>query len=229
VLCKIQNLHIADKLHNRVRTIARVGYNTFTQVGNGTQGYNGDGELNTDAQLNGPTGLEMDGPNFIYVADTGNHIIRKTLLTGTTPNPIATVAGTPSLAGGSGDGGRAVSATLDNPIGVRVDPAGDIYISDNTKHVIRLVNVASGMISTSVGTGAAGFSGDGGLATSAQLNNPSNILVDENENLYIADTQNGAIRKVSLTTAPSLTFAPTGIGGVSVPLNVSVMNLGNAA
>ncbi len=128
VLCKIQNLHIADKLHNRVRTIARVGYNTFTQVGNGVKGYNGDGELNTDAQLNGPTALDMDGPNFIYVADTGNHIIRKTLLTGTTPNPIATVAGTPSLAGGSGDGGRAVSATLDNPMGVRVDPAGNIYI-----------------------------------------------------------------------------------------------------
>src|SRR5207244_2047433 len=79
------------------------------------------------------------------------------------------------------------------------------------------------------GNDTAGFSGDGGVATSAQLNNPLNILLDENGNLFIADSQNGAIRKVSLTAAPSLTFAPTGIGGVSVPLNISVMNLGNAA
>ncbi len=91
------------------------------------------------------------------------------------------------------------------------------------------MNVATGNISTIVGTGTAGFSGDGAAATGAQLNSPSNLLVDENENLYIADTQNGAIRKVSLTAAPTLTFAPTGIGGVSAPLNVSVMNLGNAA
>jgi hypothetical protein len=229
VFCKIQNLHIADKLHNQVRTIARVGYNTFTQVGNGVAGYNGDGENNTDAELNGPTGLDMDGPNFIYVADTGNHIIRKTLLTGTTPNPIATVAGIPSSAGSSGDGGRATSAMLDTPVGIHVDPAGDVYISDNTRNVIRKVNISTGSIATIVGTGAAGFSGDTGFATSAQLNGPSNIFVDENETLYIADTQNAAIRRINLAAAPSLTFAPTGIGGTSVAVDVAVTNLGNAS
>jgi hypothetical protein len=115
VFCHAQNLHISDKLNNRVRTIIRTTYDTITQVGEGAAGYNGDGGLNTSAHLNGPTGLIMDAANFIYVADSGNHIIRKTLLTGTIPNAIATVAGVPGSAGNSGDGGPAITAQLNNP------------------------------------------------------------------------------------------------------------------
>lgn len=227
VFCHAQNLHIADKLDNRVRTIDRIGYHTFTQVGDGTEGYNGDGELNTSADLNGPTGLDMDAANDIYVADSGNHIIRKTLLTGTTPNPISTVAGTPGVSGNTGDGGAAISAELNSPFGVKVDPAGDIYIADYASQVIRKVNVATGMISTIAGTATAGFSGDAGAATGAQLNDPAEIVVDGKGNLFIADSQNSVIRRVDMSDAPSLTFAATAVGATSSAQDVTVMNLGN--
>lgn len=228
VFCHAGNLHIADNLNNRVRTINRIGYNTFTQVGDGNKGYNGDGELNTSADLNGPTGLDMDAANYIYVADSGNHIIRKTLLTGTTPNPISTVAGTPGAAGNTGDGGAAISAQLNSPFGVKVDPAGDIYVADNAAQVIRKVNVATGMISTIAGTATAGFSGDGGTASGAQLNNPAGIVLDGNGNVFFADSQNSVVRKVDLSDAPSLTFSATTVGSASAAQDVTVMNLGNA-
>jgi large repetitive protein len=228
VFCLAQNLHISDKLNNRVRTILRIPYQTITQVGNGIAGYNGDGELNTSAELNGPTGMAMDAANFIYVADSGNHIIRKTLLTGTIPNPISTVAGTPGSAGNVGDGGPAINAQLNNPYGVQVDPAGDIYISDSDSHVIRKVNIATGLISTIAGTATAGYSGDGGPAATAQLNVPSSILLDEIGNLYIADSQSAVIRNVNVSDAPSLTFANTPVGAVSASQDVTVMNLGNS-
>lgn len=229
IFCHAQNLHIADKLNNRVRTVNRVGYNTITQVGDGVAGYNGDGEDNTSAELNGPMGLDMDAANYIYVADSGNHIIRKTLLTGTIPNPIATVAGTPGAAGDTGDGGSAISAELNNPFGVRVDAAGDIYIVDSSSNVVRKVNAATGMISTIVGTGKAGYTGDGGSAGGAQLNSPANIGIDENGNIYIADFQNAVIRKVDFFDAPSLTFASTPVGGGSAPQDITAMNMGSAA
>ena len=228
VFCVHQNLHIADKLNNRVRTIMRVTYQTITQVGNGVAGYNGDGELNTSAELNGPIGMAMDAANYIYVADSGNHIIRKTLLSGTTPQPISTVAGTPGSAGNIGDGGPAINAELNNPNGVQVDPAGDIYIADSASQVIRKVNVSTGVISTVAGTATAGYSGDAGLATSAQLNVPAGILLDGIGNLYIADSQNAVIRKVDVSDAPSLTFASTPVGAASAAQDVSVMNLGNS-
>lgn len=228
VFCHAQNIHISDKLNNRVRTILRITYQTITQVGNGIAGYNGDGELNTSAELNGPTGMTMDAANFIYVADSGNHIIRKTLLTGTIPNPISTVAGTPGSAGYSGDGAPAINAQLNNPRGVQVDPAGDIYISDADSQVIRKVNVATGLISTIAGTAKAGYSGDGGPAARAQLNVPSGILLDEIGNLFIADSTSAVIRKVDVSDAPSLSFANTPVGAVSASQDVSVMNLGNS-
>jgi len=228
VFCHAQNIHISDKLNNRVRTIVRTTYQTITQVGNGVAGYNGDGELNTSAELNGPTGMAMDAANYIYVADSGNHIIRKTLLTGTIPNPISTVAGTPGSAGNAGDLGPAINAQLNNPHGVQVDPSGDIYISDSDSQVIRKVNVATGMISTIAGTATAGYTGNGGSAASAQLNVPSGILLDEVGNLYIADSQNAVIRKVDVSDAPSLSFANTQVGAVSASQDVTVMNLGNS-
>jgi hypothetical protein len=227
VFCHAQNLHIADSLHNMVRTINKIGYNTFTQVGDGPAGYNGDGELNTSAHLNHPTGLDMDAPNYIYVADAGNHIIRKTLLTGTTPNPIATIAGTPGASGYAGDGGSAMSAELNSPAGVRVDPAGNLYIADNASQVVRKFNVANGTISTFAGTGTAGFSGDGGAASGAQLNGPFGLALDGQGNLYIGDSQNSVVRKVDLGDAPSLTFAATAVGATSAAQDVTVMNAGN--
>jgi hypothetical protein len=229
VFCHAQNIHISDKLNNRVRTVIRTTYQTITQVGNGIAGYNGDSGLsNQTAELNGPTGMDMDAANFIYVADTGNHIIRKTLLSGTTPEPISTVVGTPGSAGNSGDGGLATSAQLDSPVGVKVDPAGDLYISDSSSQVVRKMNVADGKISTIVGAATAGNTGTGAPATAAQLNAPFGILLDENGNLYIADSQNLVVRKVDVSDAPSLGFPDTQMGVTSASQDVTVMNLGNA-
>jgi trimeric autotransporter adhesin len=148
VFCNSQNLHISDKLNHRIRTVIRESYRTITQVGNGTAGYNGDGELNTSAELNGPTGLAMDAANYIYIADTANHIIRKTLLTGYTPNPISTIAGTPGRVGNRGDGDPAKSAELNSPHGVQVDAAGNVYISDSDSRAIRKFSSTNGLIST---------------------------------------------------------------------------------
>jgi len=216
VFCVAQNLHVSDKLNNRVRTILRVPYRTITQVGNGTAGYNGDGGLNTEAEIDGPTGMAMDAANFIYVADSGNHIIRKTLLTGTTPNPISTIAGTPGSAGNLGDGSPATSALLGRPYGVQVDPAGNVYFSDLDARVIRKVDAATGLISTMVGAAAAGSGA------------PSGILVDGAGDLYVADPEGAAIRKVDVSAAPSLAFADTAVGGTSAPQQVTLMNLGTS-
>jgi len=228
VFCIIQNLHIADKQNNRVRTVLRTSYQTITQVGNGAQGYNGEGGLSTSSSLNGPTSMAMDEGNFIYVADSGNHIVRKTLLTGTTPNPILTVAGTPGSAGNTGDGGLATVSQLDNPVGVRVDAAGDIFIADSASQVIREVNGATGKISTIAGTGTAGGTGDGGPAASAALNTPVGLLSDWTGNLYIADSQNAAVRKVDVFDAPSVTFANTAIGATSAAQDVTVTSFGDS-
>lgn len=216
VFCIAQNLHVSDKLNNRVRTILRVPFRTITQVGNGTAGYGGDGGLNTEAELDGPTGMAMDAANFIYVADSGNHVIRKTLLTGTVPNPIATIAGTPGSAGNLGDGAPATAARLGNPYGVQVDPAGNLYVSDLASRVIRKVNGATGLISTIAGAATAG----GGA--------PSGILVDGVGNLYVADAQGAVIRKVDVSAAPALAFEDTAVGATSAPQQVTVTNLGSS-
>ncbi len=228
VFCHAGNLHVSDRLNNRVRTISRITRQAITQVGSGVAGYNGDGELNTSAELDGPTGMAMDAANYIYVADSGNHIVRKTLLTGTTPNPIATVAGTPGSAGSAGDGLLATRAQLLTPRGVGVDAAGDLYISDVDGHVVRKVNAASGLISTLAGTGTAGYGGDGGLATGALLGAPSGLLVDEAGNLFIAYAGDGVVREVDVADGPSLSFAATTAGATSAPQDVTLMNLGDS-
>jgi hypothetical protein len=168
VFCNSQNLHISDKLNHRIRTVIRENYRTITQVGNGTAGYNGDGELSINAQLNSPTGITMDSANYIYIADTGNHIIRKTLLTGYTPNPISTIAGTPGRTGNSGDDGPADRAELNSPRGLQVDAAGNIYISDAENGAIRKVSSTNALIST-IGNQAMSDSGQEAAPTSAPL------------------------------------------------------------
>ncbi len=215
VFCVAQNLHISDKLNHRVRTILRTSYRTITQVGNGTAGFSGDGGLNTSAQLDGPTGMAMDAANFIYVADSGNHVIRKTLLTGTIPNPIETIAGTPGGAGNLGDGGPAVAARLTSPHAVQVDPAGNVYVSDPASRVVRKVDQVTGLISTVAGV-------------SAPLGSPTGLLVDEVGDLWIADAQGATVQKVDHSSAPSLTFPATPVGTTSAPQQVTLLNLGNS-
>ena len=126
---------------------------------------------------------------------------------------ISTVAGT-GTAGFSGDGGAATSAQLRNPQDVVLDAAGNLYIVDTGDHRIRKVNSA-GVISTVAGSGAQGFSGDGGAATAAQLNQPRGVALDGAGNLYIADWFNQRIRKVDVSSGNISTVAGTGTAGFS--------------
>jgi hypothetical protein len=161
----------------------------------GTGGYSGDGGPATSAQLNYPWGVTLDGSGNLYIADWQNHVIRKVSATGT----ISTVAGNYSLgAGYSGDGGPATSAQLSYPESVAVDGGGNLYIADSDNQTVRKVT-PDGIITPVAGNYAlgAGYSGDGGPATSAQLRYPWSVAVDGTGNLYISDAGNNVVRKVT--------------------------------
>lgn len=183
------NLYIADTNNKRIRKVDTDG-NISTVAGNGNGGYSGDGGSAVSAQLSYPHGIAVDKGGNLYISDRDAHCIRKV----DTEGIISTIAGT-GTSGSSGDGGSATSAQLNCPYGVAVDGAGNVYISEQQGHRIRKVDT-DGNISTVVGTGTGGYSGDGGPATSAQILAPWDVEVDEAGNLYIADTGNRRIRKV---------------------------------
>ena len=186
------NLYIADTQHNRIRKVSPGGTIT-TVAGNGDWAdFYGDGGPATSASLNQPLGVAVDASGNLYIASTYNNRIRKVSAGGT----ITTVAGN-GVEGLSGDGGPATSASLDQPAGVAADAFGNLYIADTENSRIRKVSVG-GTITTVAGMGGRGFSGDGGPATSASLYGPYGVAVDAFGNLYIADTENRRIRKVSV-------------------------------
>jgi sugar lactone lactonase YvrE len=185
------NLYIADYFNNAIRKVDATGI-ISTVAGNGTQGYSGDGGLAISAKLYGPAGIAVDAAGNLYIAEEVNNTIRKvTAVTGI----ITTVAGNGNP-GYTGDGGLATSSRLNSPVGVTVDIAGNLFISDYGNNVIREVAATTGIITTMVGNGARGYSGDNGSATSASLNGPNDVVVDNIGNLFIADTYNRVVRKV---------------------------------
>jgi sugar lactone lactonase YvrE len=198
------NLYIADAGNHRIRKVTAVGI-ISTVAGAGVKGYSGDGGTATAALLDTPFGVAMDSAGNLYIADTNNRRIRKVTPAGV----ISTVAGT-GVFGYSGDGGAPTAAQLSNLEGVVVDSTGNLYIADDSNHCIRKVNPAA-VISTVAGTGSYGYSGDGGAATAAQLFSPRGVAVDSAGNMYIADTYNHRIRKV--TGAPSVGAPVNGLSG----------------
>ena len=221
------NLYIADTNNQCIRKVAN-GVIT-TVAGNGTPGYTGDNNPATSAQLYGPTAVAVDSAGNLYIADTNNQCIRKVA-----NGVITTVAGN-GARGSSGDNGPATSALLSNPYGLAVDAAGNLYIADSSNNRIR--EVSGGMIATVAGNGAAGFGGDNGPATSAHLAYPQDLAVDSAGNLYIADTNNNRIRKVSngviATLAGTATYGFSGDNGLATsaqlnnPYGVAVDPAGN--
>lgn len=186
------NVCFADRTNNRLRWISAAGVIT-TIAGTDSAGYNGEGLAATDAKLNDPVGVAIDAVGVVYIADKGNNRLR--MITPATSRLI-TVAGN-GMPGYSGDGGAATAAQLSQPRAVVIDAAGDMYIADQGNNRIRKVVAGTGIITTMVGTGVAGYSGDGGPATAAQLNGPYGLAIDAANNLYICDVDNQRIRKVT--------------------------------
>ena len=150
--------------------------------------------------------MATDSGNNVYITDSNNHRIRK--VDAGTGN-ITTVAGT-SSGGFSGDGGPATIAELNYPYNMAVDSGGNLYIADQYNHRIRKVDAGTGNIATIAGTGSAGFGGDGGPATSAQLNYPSDVAVDGAGNVSIADSNNNRIRRIDAGTGTITTVVGGG-------------------
>jgi uncharacterized protein (TIGR03437 family) len=182
-------------------------YVTTTVAGNGSLGFSGDGAAATLAQLDSPVGLALDSAHTLYIADELNFRIRQVVAaTQVIQSPVGN-----GTAGYAGDGAKGTSAELNSPLGVTVDPSGNFYIADSVNNVIRKVT-PSDEISTVAGDNAlgAGFSGDGGAPLNAQLNGPSAVALDAAGNLYIADTGNDLVRKVSFSANTIMTIAGTG-------------------
>ena len=242
-------IYIADTTNHRVRMIS--GNTVTTIAGTGNIGQGGNNGPATSATVNSPGGVAVDSAGTIYIADTGNNMIRK--ISGGT---ITLFAGTGN-ANYSGDNGPALNAELSGPTGLALDSAGNLYIADTNNNLIRKVDKSGNITSYVGGTGptarslnhptglwmdaanvlyisdtgnrriakfannvftnfagnqSVGFSGDGGPATRAMLNNPVGIAVDSAGNLYIADANNSRIRKVT-TDGNIVTIA--GKGGAS--------------
>ena len=201
------NIYIADSVNMRIRKIAPDGIISIA-AGDGTEGFTGDEDLAVTAQLASPSSVAVDAAGNLYIADAGNNRIRKVSPDGL----IVTVAGD-GTAGYAGDGDLATVAQLSTPSGVAVDNSGNLYIADTGNNRIRLVR-PDGIIVTIAGDGNQGFSGDGMDPAMAQFDSPSAVALDAQGNVFIADTNNGRIRKITFgSTTP--TFTITDRGGTS--------------
>jgi sugar lactone lactonase YvrE len=195
--------YVSDQNNSRVRRVDAEGA-IHAFAGTGVAGFSGDGQLaNTDGNVDGPTGRCCLDPTeqFVYVADTSNHRVRRIeVATGV----ITTIAGNGEV-GATGDGGQAIDASLDTPVDVDCDAAGNVYVCDREQDVVRRIDVATNVITTYAGIAGVPhddprtthYSGDGLPATSARLNRPQGVFVDRvRGRLYVADTLNNVIRVV---------------------------------
>lgn len=188
-------LYIADLMNHRVRAVSASTGKISTVAGDGTSGYTGDGGAATSAELVSPTGVALDTNGNIYITDQGsnnsNSDVREV---SASTGYISTFAGGTGV-GSGGDGGAATSAKLDVPKNLAVDSSNNVYVADTYNNKIR--KVTSGTINTYAGNGSEGFTGDGGAATSAEMNLPYAVAADGSGNIYIADYQNARIRMVN--------------------------------
>lgn len=229
------NLYFTDTDNHTVRKVAPNGIISRIAGTAGSAGFSGDGELATNARLNSPTGVAVDGSGNIYISDATNNRIRKITAA---DGKISTIAGN-GQAGSTGDGGPALSASMNFPYGLAVDQNGDVYYAEFSSHRVRKITVSTGTISTVAGTGTATFNGDDRLATEAAVNAPINVTFDNNGNLVIADSGNNRIRRINKADGKISTIVGIGTSGfagdggpatdarVNVPAGVVYDSAGN--
>jgi trimeric autotransporter adhesin len=227
------NIYIADTINHRIRKVLRSTGVITTVVGDGTASYGGDEGPASSAYLFQPWGVAVSASGNIYISDGANFRVRKVSF-----GIITTVAGNGTLSYG-GDGGPATSAQMSAPAAIAVDLDENIYIAVPGNGRVRKVTRSTGIITTVAGDGTTGFSGDGGLATAAQLRQPYGVAVDKSGNIYIADNANHRIRLVAKGTGIITTLAGDGTSGysgdggpaasaqLSYPYDVSVDASGN--
>lgn len=219
------NIYIAEygfvgNITPRVRKVTPAGI-ISTFAGNGTNSYTGDGGPATSASMEEPTGLAVDTFGDVYIVDLAANVVRMVDTTGTISTFVGGGTGCAGQTDSIGDGCLATQATLNNPYGITVDSANNLYIADTNNSRIRKVSKHVGsfithVIDTVAGTGVQGFGGDNGPATSAKLYNPERVKVDAAGNVYLSDSFNQRIRKID-TTGTITTVAGGGPGCTSTP------------
>ena len=190
------NVYIPEQYSNRVRKIDLTGM-ISTIAGTGVAGYGGDGGPATSAMLSSPNDVALDTAGNVYVTEFNNQRVRKITPAGI----ITTVAGSGTM-GFAGDGGPATAAELNQIAGLTIDTTGSLYICDMYNYTVRKVS-RTGTITTLAGSGTAGYLGDGGAATAAQLGRPEKCVSDGKGHIYITELDNHVIRKVTLPAVPT--------------------------
>ncbi len=202
---KFNNMYIADCANDRIRKVSAATGIITTIAGTGTIGFSGDGGPATAAKINHPGGICLDTAGNVYFGGNDCYIRKITVATGI----ISTLIGNGS-SGYTGDGGPSTAGRISYPRGLCTDLNCNLYIADNNNNVVRKINAATGIVTTFAGTGTSGYSGDGGQATNAHLNDPHDICLDPMGNLCIADYANGRIRKVKLSSGIINGYATVG-------------------
>ena len=187
------NLFVSVPGESKIRRVDFATGDITDAAGTDEIGFSGDGKLATNARISNPTGLVIDKNGNLYFSDTGNERIRKI---NTKTGIITTIAGTGKKSK-TKDGILAIESNLSNPLGLAIDKNGNLFYVDRGTNRVRKIEITTGIVTTIVGTGKSGFSGDGGLATAAKLSNPTGIGFDKAGNLYVVDRGNNRIRKIT--------------------------------
>ncbi|MBA4187428.1 MAG: hypothetical protein C0467_05350 [Planctomycetaceae bacterium] len=204
------NLYFSDTNNHRVRRVdAKTGVIT-TAAGNGKKGFAGDGTKATDASLNEPYGIELDGDGNLFIVDRLNYCIRKV---DAKTGDIWTIAGTGGKSGFAGDGDAATKALLVEPNGLCLDCKGKMYIADVAGHRVRVVDLKSGTIETVVGNGKGATAGDGGPLKSATVNGPRAVAMHPDGSLFLVERNGNTVRRIDVAKGTIERFAGAGKKG----------------
>jgi len=199
------NFYISAFNQNRIFKVDSSGTLTVF-VGQGIPGYAGDGVKGgaTQALINGPEGLAVDGAGNLYFSDYNNCVVRKV----DTAKTVTTIAGIAHVCGFAGDGGKGTAANVNFPVGLGLDSAGaNLYIADMNNCRVRKLTLETDVINTYAGNGSCTFAGDGGPALAASLNGPDGVAVDGSGNVFVADTRNFRIREITVSNKKINTVA----------------------